>query len=54
MDDGIEDETVDATIPRDVDEPDEATVLVGTDVYQALSQHGIPVPRCVPAPGGCE
>ena len=52
MDGGVEDETVDASIPRDVDKPDEAPDLVGTNVYQASSQYRIPVPWFVPAPGG--
>jgi len=50
MDSGVEQETVDAPVPGDVDEPDKAPLPIGTDVYQTLYKYGIPVSLYVTTP----
>src|SRR5829696_3666284 len=54
MDRGIEDETVNAPVPRDVDESDETPLPIRTEIHQTTLQDGIPVTRRVPAPPRCE
>ncbi len=50
MDCGVEDEPVNASVPRDVDEPDQAPPPVGADIDQTAIQYGRPVLWFVPAP----
>ena len=54
MDSGVEEEGVDAAVPRQVDKADERLLLKGTDVGEAVGKNGGKVAPRVVRPGGGE